>query len=76
MKGGKPFISIPQNRLFWFKERLVSRFLYHFLYRAAKPHKKMMSSLQVNFCGLATFRVSKMLFDTLSLLSGEDNRPW
>ena len=31
MKGGKPFIFIPQNRLFRFEERLISRFLYHFL---------------------------------------------
>ena len=31
MKGGKPFILIPQDRLCRFEERLVSRFLYHFL---------------------------------------------
>ena len=45
MKGGKPFIFYPQNRLCRFEERLISRFLYHFLYRAAKPHKKMVFSL-------------------------------
>ena len=30
MKGGKPFILIPQNRLCRLEERLISRFLYHF----------------------------------------------
>jgi len=64
MKGGKPFIFNSQDCFAGFKERLLSRVLYHFL-TERQCRTKMMFSLQVCKNILATFRVSEIFFLTL-----------
>ena len=74
MKGGKPFILNPKNRLCRFEERLVSRFLADFLPVCRRQYKKIRTTCKTVASVLHVTGCQKYFFDTLRAFLSEERK--